>query len=811
MWIPVLWLVIGLIFLVQTAAVQTLLDRVRHLPMEGAFIVAFSLVYLGSFAFDKSGTNLNGFAFSPASIASSPIISTAPFQATSQPAWWTDDPTDTDGDGMPDKWEKWTHSDPFVADAHLDRDGDGLTDLEEFWNQTDPRTADTDGDGFDDGFEVAHGMNPLVPEDFTVFEPDANNNGIIDRWEQAPYLYGFDDGNDDGFDDRYAQYILEPESDDNFDVWVHVYSSRSAALAWTTTNNTLGLVLMATTGTVVRLRLPFGEDTGLCLLPSPEGVDPPPGELWKSRMTVRFAPRPGQSVTGNALVSANSTLAHQVVGRESAVVRFDSSPPNGMQIMTAGQADSVGPATDIKAGHFDVHTTSRHHGVGDGVGPFVVTNMLGLQSAVFSWSSAYGTLTPETGLEAWLTIQRLPESPTDKISVVTTAELDALTRIAITNLVDPCPRNTFDVTLSTNNFSPHLFETNWISVTLPGCACQNDPGWLEIEVMREIIGATQHVASVDMDPAASGVDRFVDVTGLSPGIHAFAWDGIAQVSLPLADHPDVFNGPRGSFNRAMPEIHDGEPLPPPFHTLVVRFWDVGKNNILNYEETRVYIPQIVNFVPFGGKSVFQEPIYSYGTNGTEQIELYTGCTEAEAEDAFALLSGMTLAFYPSDANLRIVMTEQITGRHLSLLIVGASSHEMRRGDASAFSPRNERPYGEMAVYLRGFQASLQNNYDRMLAGNNDSIPVPMTPVLFARYMAPTIAHELGHGVGLVDPSWLEAIESGRQRRHNAIQSWVKMMDMGELYYVGHRLAPHPTNYWLPDNLRYLRFVLPKGE
>jgi hypothetical protein len=46
-----------------------------------------------------------------------------------------------------------------------DEDGDGLSNLDEFNRGTDLRNPDTDGDGMPDGWEVAHGFDPLDPKD----------------------------------------------------------------------------------------------------------------------------------------------------------------------------------------------------------------------------------------------------------------------------------------------------------------------------------------------------------------------------------------------------------------------------------------------------------------------------------------------------------------------------------------------------------------------------------------------------------------------------------------------------------------------
>ncbi|KAF0093100.1 MAG: alpha-1 2-mannosidase [Puniceicoccaceae bacterium 5H] len=68
---------------------------------------------------------------------------------------------DSDGDGLEDAWEM----DQFGSldyTAENDVDGDGLTNLQEQKIGTDAMLADTDGDLFDDGVEVAHGLNPSL-------------------------------------------------------------------------------------------------------------------------------------------------------------------------------------------------------------------------------------------------------------------------------------------------------------------------------------------------------------------------------------------------------------------------------------------------------------------------------------------------------------------------------------------------------------------------------------------------------------------------------------------------------------------------
>ena len=69
-----------------------------------------------------------------------------------------EDVDDTDGDGMPDDWENFYNTDPYVDDGAGDLDSDGVTNLDEFTDGTNPANHDTDEDFVNDNVDVC----PLV-------------------------------------------------------------------------------------------------------------------------------------------------------------------------------------------------------------------------------------------------------------------------------------------------------------------------------------------------------------------------------------------------------------------------------------------------------------------------------------------------------------------------------------------------------------------------------------------------------------------------------------------------------------------------
>jgi hypothetical protein len=81
---------------------------------------------------------------------------------------------DTDGDGIPDGYERerefLSPSDP--DDADKDFDNDGLSNLEEYLIGSDPSLWDSDDDGMPDGWEVENGLNPNWSSDANGDEDD---------------------------------------------------------------------------------------------------------------------------------------------------------------------------------------------------------------------------------------------------------------------------------------------------------------------------------------------------------------------------------------------------------------------------------------------------------------------------------------------------------------------------------------------------------------------------------------------------------------------------------------------------------------
>jgi hypothetical protein len=108
-----------------------------------------------------------GLAALTASVVSAAMFTVSPVVAAG---------ADSDGDGMPNRWERSHGLNPHNDDdAERDMDRDRLRNLGEFRQHSLPGSQDTDGDGHDDGDEVRDGRDST-----DVLDKDTDDDEIED-------------------------------------------------------------------------------------------------------------------------------------------------------------------------------------------------------------------------------------------------------------------------------------------------------------------------------------------------------------------------------------------------------------------------------------------------------------------------------------------------------------------------------------------------------------------------------------------------------------------------------------------------------
>jgi len=146
-----------------------------------------SLALLSDGTIKVWGNNLKSQSFVPENIMNVAAISTGGdhnivlINLTLNPL-----SSDTDSDGLPDRWEVENGLDPSDSTgdngAYGDPDKDSLTNLEELQVGTNPTNFDTDGDMLSDSWELKYGLNPLVFNNVLTEDTDGDGLFLLDEY-----------------------------------------------------------------------------------------------------------------------------------------------------------------------------------------------------------------------------------------------------------------------------------------------------------------------------------------------------------------------------------------------------------------------------------------------------------------------------------------------------------------------------------------------------------------------------------------------------------------------------------------------------
>lgn len=129
--------------------------------------------------------------------------------------------SDLDADDLPYAWESLYGLDPYSDtgdDGNAgDPDADNVSNWEEYLHGTDPAKADTDGDGMPDRWEIDYNLAPDVDDAYEDFDGDGLPNLLEYLWGESPVYASPDtdvDGLPDVWEDHYFGNLQQAGGDD---------------------------------------------------------------------------------------------------------------------------------------------------------------------------------------------------------------------------------------------------------------------------------------------------------------------------------------------------------------------------------------------------------------------------------------------------------------------------------------------------------------------------------------------------------------------------------------------------------------------
>lgn len=363
---------------------------------------------------------------------------------------------------------------------------------------------------------------------------------------------------------------------------------------------------------------------------------------------------------------------------------------------------------------------------------------------------------------------------------------------------------------TTTNFSPHLGESAALKVGIePSPPPGGYPGIsFECWIVRNLVGGEkQTIQALDVDPTNSS--NYVTWRDADFSTLALTWNGIphpvAGYNRPPSVGDDEFVGVGGNrFNRMLPAVEIGKPVPPPFYYAVARLRADYDQSIISEAEKKIVVPQVVllQSTP-AAEAALLAPILD-GTNVVASAFNYL--------DVLDLISDARLrlyAYYGSNVNLRLVTSPSgLSGDYATVTFDTRHPTSDRWGDADWPLDFGNVVFDDTArVYVVPTRNRFLGAY---LVEGMTNIPFTVKEQQFT--FSKTATHEMGHLLGLVstNPALNGFLYSDGQHNRPPITP-LDIMNRGADDVLEYRIGRTPSGLpWVFRyvNHEYLKFVLP---
>ncbi len=387
---------------------------------------------------------------------------------------------------------------------------------------------------------------------------------------------------------------------------------------------------------------------------------------------------------------------------------------------------------------------------------------------------------------------------------------------------------------SVYNFSPALGEQAKFKVrVMPTPPSGGFPDvYFKLRIIRELkSGSFQPIDRINLsdDPGLISDERDLDF-----GTKTWNWNGIPSSffgdSADQAEGPAEFDGVNTNFHRLLPDVSQGEPVPPPIYTAVATIYKSADNSVCYEAEQSVYVPQVVllELSEEAEEELLQQMDYSKDPS----VLIAAAFAQPDIDSLLDNIADGADDYFGSEANIRFVTTEDNLSGLFSRITL-KNEHPSRSNTLGQVEVSTD--FGNVIiddranVFVKGIRNAVHQRHhwstleDPLYPGTYwaDPIDLPVTVQEQIYSHTRTTTHEQGHLLGLVKQN---QVLLGNFTNHNPLPFYPRRIMNASIYYITdgdewrdsleaklHRDVDEDDQgswTWRPRNKSYLEFILP---